>query len=129
MVNDTTIKSVPGMIFDFGSSDRINMTHSLGHSGKTGKHFQTDIIMMDADKSYKAVAASDGFWDMCYAGDESIIGAPETNAEILVDFADKRWQQPWIHDNTRQKISGIKFPESNIDDVCVGVILVKPFIH
>lgn len=126
VTGDNDIKSVPGLRFDFGEGCDINMTHALGHSGKTGNHFQYDKLIIDKSKPYKIVVASDGLWDMFHVGDDSIIGSPYTDAEYLVEKANKRWRQEWTHDNTQEKNKGTRFPEDNIDDICASTINYAP---
>ena len=129
LVDDKNIKSVPAALFDFGAGHRINMTHALGHEGRTGSHIgYTNFLATDPTKTYKVVVASDGFWDMTYPGDNDYIGHSDNEAKELVAFADSRWRQEWIHDNTLRRIPGVKFPEQNIDDIAVATALIKPLI-
>jgi len=124
VVNSQLIKSVPAAIFDFGEGDAINMTNALGHEGKTGNVMGHYILQMDNRKDYKIVVATDGFWGMTCDHDQEFISG-ESDATALVDFADSRWRQAWAHDNTHTIIENIKFPTSNIDDICASVALIK----
>lgn len=128
VVDNKRIKSVPAAIFDFGGGDKINFTNSLGHNGKTGSIVAYNKILMDYDKTYKVVAGSDGLWGMTHAGDCDFLARPDTNAKAIVEFADRRWRQEWIHDNTVTIDVGSTFPETNIDDICASVCLIKPLI-
>ncbi len=62
VVDDTTIKSVPSALFDFGNLDRINFTNSLGHEGATKPHFTHDVVTIEPTVDYKVVVGTDGFW-------------------------------------------------------------------
>lgn len=128
VVTPTLIKSVPGALFDFGNGDRINFTHSLGHSGKTGSHYGYEKLIIDPTKTYKVVVGTDGFWDMTCDSDIEMIADSAMESEHLIKFANLRWRQEWIHDNTTIKRPGIKFPESNIDDIAVATLLIKPLV-
>jgi len=128
VIDNKRIKSVPAAIFDFGGSDKINFTNSLGHNGKTGSIVAYNKILMDDDKTYKVVAGSDGLWGMTHAGDGDFLARPDTNAKSIVEFANRRWRQKWIHDNTVEIVDDAAFPESNIDDICAAVCLIKPLI-
>ena len=123
-----TIKSVPGAIFDFGDSDKINFTNSLGHSGKTGSIVGYHKVHMNSNETYKIVAGSDGFWSMTCEADHKFVADEIQDANALANFADARWKQKWKHDNTHQIIHNVTFPKSNIDDLCVAVALIKPLI-
>lgn len=128
VVTPILIKSVPATLFDFGGGDKINFTHSLGHCGKTGSHYGYEKLLIDPTKIYKIVVGSDGFWDMTCETDKDMIADNSMESEHLVQFANQRWRQEWIHDNTVVKTQGIKFPESNIDDIAVATALIKPFV-
>ena len=124
VVNSKLIKSVPAAIFDFGGGDAINMTNALGHEGKTGDMTGYYIMQMDNRKNYKIVVATDGFWGMTCDHDQEFISG-DSDANALVDFADSRWRQTWNHNNTYTIVKNIKFPTSNIDDICASVALIK----
>ena len=128
VVDDTTIKSVPAALFDFGERNCINFTNSLGHEGATKPHFRHDIVAIDHTVDYKVVVGSDGFWGMTHKGDEAMIGSSSTIAQDLVSYADKRWRQCWNHDNTKQIVKNIRFPTSNIDDIAVSACLIESLI-
>ena len=125
VIDDKNIVSIPSAIFDFGEGGRINFTHSLGHGGKTGNHYAHETIMLDSEKTYKTVLGSDGFWMMTHDGDIDTIANKDVDSEALVTLAHKRWNQEWVHDNTQEKIAGMKFPRGNIDDICVASALIK----
>ncbi len=126
VVDEKTIKSVPAAIYDFGGVDKINFTNSLGHSGKTGCVVGYNKIHIDPAKTYKVVVATDGFWGMTCKTDLPFIAAEDKISTDLAVFASSRWRQEWDHSNTIRVVKGIKFPESNIDDLCVAVALIKP---
>ena len=128
VIDPTLIKSIPSAIFDFGDNDKISITHSLGHEGKTGSHYGYEKILIDPIKTYKIVVASDGFWDMTCESDHGIISDVLTDATNLVQFADSRWRQKWTHDNTIKHVTNVSFPDSNIDDIAVAVGLFTPLI-
>lgn len=128
VVDDTTIKSVPAALFDFGGSNRINFTNSLGHKGATKPYFTHEVVTMEHTVDYKVVVGSDGFWGMTHKGDEAMIGSSSTIAQDLASHADKRWRQRWNHDNTQQIVKNIWFPTSNIDDIAVSTGLIKSLV-
>ena len=93
--NPTTIKMVPSKVYHFLYENRINFTHSLGHSGLTGSHISKKVIIREPGVSYKVICATDGLWAMVCDEDHDFIGNPEVSSEKIVEFADKRWRQKW----------------------------------
>ena len=74
--------------------DKLNMTSSLGHNGKTGTHIEEATIIMQPGIYYTMVAATDGLWDMVHKEDK----IHEFNdASSLTEFAIKRWTQEWTY--------------------------------
>jgi len=120
--NPTTIEMVPAKLYEFLYKNRINFTHSLGHSGLTGSHISKQVIIREPGVSYKAICATDGLWAMVCDEDHEFIGDPTHTSEDIVNFACKRWRQTWKQEFNGLIISnGVKFPESNIDDIGVSV--------
>ena len=120
--NPTTIEMVPANLYQFLYKNRINFTHSLGHSGLTGSHISKKTIERIPGVSYKVVCATDGLWGMVCDEDHEFISDPANTSEDIVKFADKRWRQTWIQEYNGLIISRCgKFPESNIDDIGVSV--------
>ena len=122
VVNPTTIEMVPAKLYHFNKHNKINFTHSLGHGGVTGSHISKETVPREPGVSYKVVCATDGLWGIVCAEDNAFIGDVKNSAQAIVDFADKRWRQPW-----RQQYNGRiigdnnRFPESNIDDIGVSI--------
>ena len=96
------------------------MPNSLGHVGLTGEHISTEIIPREPFKQYNIVAGTDGLWAMTYDGDETMLSNPEMTSELIGPLIDKRWHQPWKHNNTFEIIPVIYFEEDNIDDVAIA---------
>lgn len=120
--NPTTIEMVPAKLYEFLYKNRINFTHSLGHSGLTGSHISKEVIIREPGVSYKVVCATDGLWAMVCDEDHEFISDPKHSSEDIVEFASKRWRQTWKQEYNGKIISsGVKFPESNIDDIGVSV--------
>ena len=96
--------------------DKLNMTSSLGHNGKTGTIIEEDTITLCPGVNYTLVAATDGFWDMICKDDNinDMVSASE-----LVGFSIKRWSQEWCY-----KFPGYEDQYSNIgnsrDDIGVA---------
>jgi len=120
--NPNTIEMVHSKVYNFLYENRINFTHSLGHSGLTGSHISKQVIIREPGVSYKAICATDGLWAMVCDEDHEFIGDPTHTSEDIVNFACKRWRQTWKQEYNGLIISnGVKFPESNIDDIGVSV--------
>ena len=122
-ISPTKIQKVKAKVFYFGDKykpDTINMTHSLGHNQNTGDFISHEIIPREEDGNYKVVTGSDGFWQVMSDVDSPYIGSKEVDSQTLVNMADQRWHQGWKLDEKGKEWSNIKFPEWNIDDVCVA---------
>lgn len=120
--NATTVMSIPSKMFCFSKIDRLNMTHSLGHSGITGSHFSTETISREDNASYKVVCGTDGLWAMVCDDDDKFIGNLNESSENIVKFAHKRWLKKWKHEYEGKIIdNSASFPLSNIDDIGVSV--------
>jgi len=120
--NPSTIEMVPAKVYHFLHKNRINFTHSLGHSGLTGSHISKQVIIREPSVSYKVICATDGLWEMVCDEDHEFIGDPTKSSKDIVEFASKRWRQAWKQECNGKIISnGSKFPESNIDDIGVSV--------
>ena len=125
VIDSTTIKSIPSFTFN-KSGDALNMTRSLGHNGifiDKDHNFNTKVIVKEKEKKYKCIVGSDGLWQMTCDEDNEYLSSLETDANNIADFAYKRWTQKWIHDNTFEKVEGVEFPKSNIDDIAVAVYI------
>ena len=74
--------------------DKLNMTSSLGHNGKTGTHIEEATIIMQPGIYYTMVAATDGLWDMVHKDDNinTMVSATE-----LTEFSLRRWCQEWCY--------------------------------
>ena len=120
--NHSTIEMVPAKVYHFLYNNRINFTHSLGHSGVTGSHISKDVIIREPGVSYKVICATDGLWAMICDEDNEFINDTTKSSKDIVEFACKRWRQEWKQECNGKIISnGSKFPESNIDDIGVSV--------
>lgn len=103
--------------------ENTNMTRCLGHRGLfhgPTRHFDHAVVPR-TEAQYKVVAGSDGFWQMTCDKDTAFIADPNNDSDTLAEFASKRWHQAWDLKDTPHK--GLKFPEDNIDDVCVAVLI------
>ncbi len=122
-ISPTKIKKVKAKIFHFGDNyktDSINMTHSLGHNQNTGDFISHETIPREEGATYKAVTGSDGFWQVMSESDSANISSKCADSQTLVNMADQRWHQGWKLDHKGKEWDNIKFPEWNIDDVCVA---------
>lgn len=122
-ISPTKIEKVKSKVFYFGDSykpDTINMTHALGHNQNTGDFISHEIIPREKEENYKVVTGSDGFWQMMSEEDSLYIGSQWADSQTLVNMADHRWHQGWKLDEKNKEWSNIKFPEWNIDDICVA---------
>ena len=123
-ISPTKIQKVKSKVFYFGDSykpDTINMTHSLGHNQNTGDFISHETIPREENGNYKVVTGSDGFWQVMSESDSIYIGSQWADSQTLVNMADHRWRQGWkLDDENGKEWSNIKFPEWNIDDVCVA---------
>lgn len=127
VLKPNTITKISDYYFNFGSlyfPCKLNMTHSLGHKGKTG-HFISHYRFQFKNKGYyKVVIGSDGLWDMICNSDLDKLSDINTDADILGKLALDRWNQSWEHfipdmHEPDTIFNDIKIPKG--DDITVGV--------
>tara|TARA_B100000963_G_scaffold186070_1_gene161745 strand:- start:391 stop:1419 length:1029 start_codon:yes stop_codon:yes gene_type:complete len=132
MKNKNTLLSVRGKTIGIGN-DKINMSRALGHRGSFLKEygsstsvewfspFDYQVIPRDANKSYKIVTGSDGFWQMTCDEDNNLVSDISNTSRELALEARRRWEATWNWDNSLGEIQeNVKLPEDNIDDICVA---------
>jgi serine/threonine protein phosphatase PrpC len=119
-ITPTTVLSVPSKTFRIGT-EGVNMTRVLGHQGCFAKYgFDKAVINRKKDRTYKAVAGTDGFWQVMSVEDISFISDKCNDSECLAKKARERWEQAWTHDNSfGVKKEKVYFPKHNWDDVGV----------
>ena len=123
------ITQIPARYFEFNSfMNHLNMSHSLGHNGVTGKFMSHQSIPITYGDTYNVISGSDGFWDMICDEDNLLLSSDTVNSDMLLELALMRWnKKDWKFE--RQYISP-KYPadtRENIglglgDDVCVAVV-------
>ena len=117
VIGDDTIDMVQGYLFNFGTENILNMSHSLGHRLLTGNFISKKIIQRNKNQNYKIVVASDGLWDMVHPPSHAaFLASPENHAEQIVQFAERHWRQKWKYREDTES----QFPPRNIDDIGVA---------
>ena len=120
VLTPTSITMVPSYRIIMGPRDKIAMTRCLGHKNMTGNEIEFAVIPRNTDSSYKVVVGSDGLWDLVCNTDTPFLASKDVDAKNLMEWIYCRWLQEWVYVH----ISGnekIKFPDSNRDDICIGV--------
>lgn len=122
------VTQIPARYFEFNRfMNHLNMSHSLGHNGVTGKFMSHERIPITDGDTYNVIVGSDGFWDMMCDEDNLLLSSNSVNSVMLLKLALTRWNKTdWKFE--RQYISP-KFPaftkeKTSIglgDDVCVAV--------
>ena len=114
MKDKNTLLSVRGKTIGKGA-DKINMSRALGHrgsflegldslsNGENHSIFDHQVIPRDANKSYKIVTGSDGFWQMtCHEDNDLVSDISNTSRELALE-ARRRWEATWNWDNSLEK--------------------------
>jgi serine/threonine protein phosphatase PrpC len=98
----------------------INMTtktsQCLGHDGICGKSDNRNDYILDPNKNYRIVGASDGLWDVLMEKDNEHLVNRNNKAKDLVNIAYERWEQEWNY-----TWKGESFGEQKLDrrdDIC-----------
>jgi serine/threonine protein phosphatase PrpC len=97
-------------------ANKINMSQCLGHDGICGKSDNRNDYILDPNKNYRIVGASDGLWDVLMEKDNEHLVNRNNKAKDLVNIAYERWEQEWNY-----TWKGESFGEQKLDrrdDIC-----------
>ena len=103
-----------------GAYDKCNIVRALGHGGHCVNTPDIHIVPRIPGKTYRVIAASDGFWDMVSDSQEDKNQLLTGTASFLCNLAKYRWQQEWRY-RTPHGVSPQRFSDKEWDDVVVAV--------